>query len=134
MISPEDLSLYKVTDSVDEAVDEVLRFFDNYHSMRYVKDRLVLRIQKPLEPELFTAIRKEFADILAPGGQFETGSALEPESDEPDLMHLPRLYFQFNRRSLGRLRQLIDCLNRGYVTLEAKVSPSEAKDEPLPEE
>jgi uncharacterized protein (TIGR00730 family) len=134
MISPEDLSLYKITDSVDEAVREVLGFFRIYHSMRYVKDRLVLRMQKPLDPELFTALRNEFADILAPGGQFETGSALDIELDEPDLAHLPRLYFQFNRRSLGRLRQLIDCINRGYVTLAAATSPSEAKDEPLPQE
>lgn len=134
MISPEDLSLYKVTDSVQEAVDEVLGFFKVYHSMRYVKDRLVLRMQKPLSEKLFAAIAAEFADILAPGGQFGTGAALEAELDEPDLAQLPRLYFQFNRRSLGRLRQLIDCINRGHVTLEAKVSPSEAKDEPLPEE
>lgn len=134
MISPEDLSLYKVTDDVDAAVREVLDFFRVYHSMRYVRDRLVLRMQEPLTPKLFSAIRQEFSDILAPGGQFETGSALDAELDEPDLAHLPRLYFAFNRRSLGRLRQLIDCLNRGYVTLEAATSPSEAKDEPLPEE
>jgi uncharacterized protein (TIGR00730 family) len=134
MISPEDLSLYKVTDSVDEAVQEVLGFFKNYHSMRYVREKLVLRMQQPLDAKLFTAISQEFRDILAPGGQFETGSALEGEADEPDLAWMPRLCFAFNRRSLGRLRQLIDCLNRGYVTLEASVSPSEAKNEPLPEE
>jgi hypothetical protein len=91
-------------------------------------------MQQPLEPKLFAAISQEFRDILAPGGQFETGSALDGEADEPDLAWMPRLYFAFNRRSLGRLRQLIDCLNRGYVTLEASVSPSEAKDEPLLEE
>src|SRR5437763_345600 len=42
MISPEDLALYKVTDSVDEAVDEITRFYRVYHSMRFVKDELVL--------------------------------------------------------------------------------------------
>ena len=35
--------------------------------------------------------------------------------DEPDLIDLPRLMFNFDRRSLGRLRQLIDCINRGRV-------------------
>ena len=63
------------------------------------------RMQQPLEPQLFAAISQEFHDILAPGGQFETGSALEGEFDEPDLAHLSRLFFAFNRRSLGRLRQ-----------------------------
>jgi uncharacterized protein (TIGR00730 family) len=134
LISPEDLSLYKITDNIDDAVSEVLGFFRNYHSMRYVRDRLVLRMQDPLGDALFADIAQEFADILAPGGRFEKGAALEAEFDEPDLVHLPRLYFQFNRRSLGRLRQLIDCLNRGRVTMEAAASPSEAKDEILPQE
>jgi hypothetical protein len=30
---------------------------------------------------------------------------------EPDLAHMPRLVFHFNRRSLGRLRMLIDAIN-----------------------
>ncbi|HZN33384.1 MAG TPA: cytochrome D ubiquinol oxidase subunit II, partial [Pirellulaceae bacterium] len=37
------------------------------------------------------------------------------ERDEADLAHLPRLVFQFNRRNLGRLRLLIDAINRGSV-------------------
>jgi uncharacterized protein (TIGR00730 family) len=133
MISPEDLSLYKVTDNVQEAVDEVLGFFRVYHSMRYVKDRLVFRLQEPLSPELLEDINREFAEILV-DGRFEQSAALDLEQDEPDLLDLPRLVFHFNRRSLGRLRQLIDCLNRGSITLEAAISPSEAKDEVLPEE
>ena len=39
MISPADLTLYKVTDSVDEAVAEITGFYRVYHSMRYVKRR-----------------------------------------------------------------------------------------------
>jgi hypothetical protein len=133
MISPEDLSLYKVTDSLDEAVAEVLGFFRVYHSMRYVRDKLVLRIQTPLPSALLNDINREFADILV-AGKIEAGEALEAELDEPDLTGLPRLILSFNRRSLGRLRQLIDCINRGYVTATAVASPSEAKDQPLPEE
>ena len=33
------------------------------------------------------------------------------EADEPELAELPRLMLHFNRRSLGRLRQLVDALN-----------------------
>ncbi len=133
MISPEDLSLYKVTDDVQVAVDEVLGFFRVYHSMRYVKDNLVFRLQSPLSAELLAEINHAFADILV-DGRFEQRGPLELEQDEPNLNELPRLVFHFNRRSLGRLRQLIDCLNRGSITLEAAISPSEAKDEVLPEE
>src|SRR5262249_41835715 len=61
MISPNDLSLYKVTDNVDEAVDEVLGFYRVYHSMRYVKGDLVLRLQHALAEPVLGAIRKDFA-------------------------------------------------------------------------
>ena len=46
MISPADTSLYKVTDSVEEAVAEVRNFYRIYHSLRYVRGDLVLRIQR----------------------------------------------------------------------------------------
>ena len=39
MISPEDLSLYKLTDKVEEAVAEIIQFFRVYQSMRYVKQQ-----------------------------------------------------------------------------------------------
>ncbi len=114
MISPEDLSLYKVTDNMQEAVDEVLTFFRVYHSMRYVKEKLVFRLQEPLHPLLLEAINAHFADILV-SGQFVQTTTLDQEQDEPDLQHMPRLVFHFNRRSLGRLRQLIDAVNRGSL-------------------
>jgi len=114
LISPEDLGLYRVTDNCDEAVNEVLGFFRVYHSMRYVKKQLVFRMQRPLEPALLDAINQKFVDILTEG-HFQQRSALSAEKDEPELAALPRLAFHFNRRSLGRLRQLIDAINAGKV-------------------
>jgi uncharacterized protein (TIGR00730 family) len=114
MISPEDLSLYKVTDSADAAVQEILSFFRVYHSMRYVKNKLVFRLTSSISPGLLTDINASFRDILV-DGQFSVGEAQREEKDEPALIALPRLIFHFNRRSLGRLRQLIDALNRGSV-------------------
>ena len=114
MISPEDLSLYKVTDSADAAVQEILSFFRVYHSMRYVKNKLVLRLTSSISPELLADINASFRDILV-DGQFTVGEAQREEKDEPALIALPRLIFHFNRRSLGRLRQLIDALNNGAV-------------------
>jgi hypothetical protein len=49
------------------------------------------------------------------GGDFVISEPLKEEKDEPALVALPRLVFQFNRRSLGRLRQLVDALNCGRV-------------------
>ena len=110
MISPEDFSLYKLTDSVTDAVQEVLRFFRVYHSMRYVKQSLVFRLQEPLHPLRLEEINAQFTDILSEG-RFTQSAALPVEKDEPELLKLPRLVFHFNRRSLGRLRQLIDLIN-----------------------
>ncbi len=114
MISPEDLSLYKLTDSVEEAVAEILQFFRVYHSMRYVKNKLVLRLKQRPSDELLAAINARFSDILS-GGEFALGGPLPEERDEVDLASYVRLIFRFNRRSLGRLRQLIDAINRGSV-------------------
>ncbi len=111
MVNRQDLCLYKLTDNVEEAVDEIGGFFHAYHSMRYVRSKLVLRLNGPLGDELLDGINTRFADILL-GGQFTIGGPLPEEKDEPDLAHLPRLIFQFNRRDFGRLRQLIDCINR----------------------
>jgi uncharacterized protein (TIGR00730 family) len=111
LISAQDLALYKITDSVDEAVTEVTAFYRVYHSMRYVKGDLVLRLQHELSPALLGEIRKEFGDILE-AGTFEQTAALPDEANDPHLASLPRLRFRFDRRSLGRLRMLIDVVNR----------------------
>jgi uncharacterized protein (TIGR00730 family) len=114
LISPEDLNLYRITNDCHAAVEEVIGFFRVYHSMRYVKRRLVFRLQKSLQPELVEGINARFSDILSEG-TFELRGPLSAEKDEPDLAHMPRLVFHFNRRSLGRLRQLIDVLNREQI-------------------
>jgi len=111
LISPEDLALFKVTDSVDDAVAEVLNFYRNYHSMRYVKRDLVLRLQRPLSEQALEQIRSEFADIVR-SGTFEQSAALPEETGDGHLAHLPRLRFRFDRKNLGRLRMLIDAINR----------------------
>lgn len=110
MIGPDDLALYKMTDDVDEAVAEILRFFRVYHSMRYVHDELVLRLKCRPNETLLERINTDFPDILV-DGRFTLGGPLPGEQDEPDLADLPRLSFHFNRRDLGRLRLLIDLLN-----------------------
>jgi uncharacterized protein (TIGR00730 family) len=111
MISPADMALFKVTDLTEDAVAEVLGFYRVFHSMRYVQDRLVLRLEKPLSEALLAQIRIEFADILE-GGTFEQTSALPAEANDKHLADLPRLAFRFDRRSLGRLRMLVNVINQ----------------------
>jgi uncharacterized protein (TIGR00730 family) len=111
MISPADMALFKVTDSVDEAVAEMLTFYKVYHSMRYVGADLVLRLKQRLSDVQLATIRKEFADILVTG-TFEQIGALPQEANDTHVADLPRLRFRFDRRSLGRLRMLLDTINR----------------------
>ncbi|MEM6314849.1 MAG: TIGR00730 family Rossman fold protein [Planctomycetota bacterium] len=110
LISPEDTSLYRIAETVEDAVDECRRFYRNYHSLRYTRNSLLLRLQqKPTEAQL-DEIREKFADI-AVKDDWRTSGPLRIERNEPDLRHLTRLAFTFNRKDHGRLRQLIDYLN-----------------------
>ena len=114
MISPDDLALYKITDRYEDAVEEIMQFYRVYHSMRYVKDQLVFRLSEPLHASLLKDINHHFTDVLCKGDFIQQG-ALKDEKDEPKLADLTRLVFHFNRRSLGRLRQLINVVNHGNM-------------------
>lgn len=108
-ISEEDFSLFEITDSVERAVDVVLKFYRVYHSSRYVDDLWVVRLRRPIAPECVGRLNAQFADILT--GEIRPSAALDREADEPDIAHLPRLVAPFNRQSFGRLRQLVDAIN-----------------------
>lgn len=111
LISPEDTSLFRITDNVEEAVEEILTFYSVYHSMRYVRDRLVLRLHKEPSDEFVEQLNREFADIVEKG-RIEKTKVHRLEADDEHLRDLPRLAFVFNRKYCGRLRQMIDRINR----------------------
>jgi len=111
MIAADDTALYKLTDNVADAVAEILGFFRVYQGMRYVRRKLVLRLSQAPSAACLDEINRTFADLLV-SGRFAVGGPLPEEKDEPKLAELPRLIFQFNRRDFGRLRLLIDRLNR----------------------
>ncbi len=109
-VSQEDLSLFKVTNQVEVAVEEIQRFYHRYHSIRFVRDRLILRLFQPLPAGRLEEINQEFSNILRKGKIEETGP-LSDESNEPHIAHLGRLALYFDRTHYGRLRQLIDRIN-----------------------
>ena len=61
MISPEDMSLFRVTDSVEDTVADILGFYRVFHSMEYLPNRLVLRLQQPLAEARLNAYGKNSA-------------------------------------------------------------------------
>ena len=105
-ISPDDLSLFTVTDDVEEAVRHVQNFYSNYHSSRYADGRLLISVREAPSPEQLEVLNEEFADLM-PGEPMET---LPPEEDASGLT-LARLGLSIDRRRVGRLRELIDRLN-----------------------
>src|SRR5262245_43769687 len=111
LISPPDTSLYRITHSVDEAVAEVTGFYRVYHSMRYVRKDLVVRLNRPISDRTLERLNSEFKDIIWEG-EIERVEADPLEANEPDLVHLARLRFRFDRHGHSRFRQMIDCMNR----------------------
>jgi uncharacterized protein (TIGR00730 family) len=110
-ISPEDVALYRVANTVTEAADEVLGFYRNYHSCRWVGDMLVLRLQVvPSRAEL-ADLNRRFADIMT-SGSIRVSRPFPPERSSNDHLDLPRLAFRFDKLHYARLRLLIDALNQ----------------------
>ena len=107
MISRDDLNLYLVTDDTEQALQHILTFYRNYHSQRYVRDHLVIRMQHALPVEQVEQLNHDFADLVAEG-RIEQRGPLEAETEH---LELPRLTFVFAKRSYGRLRLLIDRIN-----------------------
>ena len=111
LISPADRSLFRITSDVGEAVDELLGFYRNYHSCRWVGNLLVVRLQhEPSRAELH-GLNSRFDDILD-GGEIRHTRPLSPERTSLDHLELPRVSLRFNRVDFGRLRQLIDAFNQ----------------------
>jgi uncharacterized protein (TIGR00730 family) len=107
-VSPDDRALFKVTNTMEEAAEEVLGFYRNYHSCRWVGDLLVLRVQRQPSKAELAELNRRFADIIV-RGSIRTASPFPPERD--DHPELPRLALRFDRWHYSRLRQLIDALN-----------------------
>jgi uncharacterized protein (TIGR00730 family) len=109
LISEPDTSLYRVVGSAKEASDEVLRFYQVYHSSRYVGPKLMLRLERELDDSELADLNRRFRDILR-SGAIERSRTL-PEDEGTPLSRLGVIGLDFNRKDFGRLRQLIDALN-----------------------
>jgi hypothetical protein len=110
LIGKSDLSLYKITHSIEEAVEEIGRFYTVFHSYRYVQDKLVIRTKGPLAENDLQRLNQDFADMFKRDNLKQT-SALPEETDEPLLAHLSRLVCHPHRTDFGRIRELINAIN-----------------------
>ncbi len=110
LVSPEDAYLYRITDDVHEASSEILGFYRNYHSRRFVGDVLVVRLRVAPSADELAQLNASFADLCAKEG-IRAVDPLPAERGEHDALDLPRIALCPNPVKQGRLRLLIDALN-----------------------
>ena len=110
LISPNDFSLFTITDSIDEACDAIAQFYRVFHSSRYVGNRLVIRLNTDITEAAVEELNHNFSDILVKG-RIEKSHALPQEAQDMSIGKA-RLLLYFNQRDLGRLYQMIRAINR----------------------
>lgn len=106
-VSPYDRRLYYIAPTIEDGVAHLENFFKRYHSSRYVKDDLIIRLNSPLTSAQLGALNDEFQSIIKSGAMIQTG----PLPEEDEFLDLPRLVFHHTRKNFPIIRQLIDRIN-----------------------
>ena len=111
LISAEDLYMICHAQTIEEGVAELVNFYRNYQSQRWVDGMLVLRLLRlPPEDEI-EKLEAAFKDIVGARG-IKVTECSPAEIADQDEVECNRLAVDFNQTSVGRLRRLIDELNR----------------------
>lgn len=111
-IDPEDMGMIYFTHNAQEAAAYVHNFYHNYHSSRYIYDRLVLRLKRPLDAQTLEAVNKKFKAIVTQGSIEQHFKPFPEESNEPHTFEMSRLAFHFDRRHIAKLMRMIMEINK----------------------
>lgn len=110
LVSPTDFHLFKVTHDVDEAIGEIMQFYRNFHSYRWVRDKMVIRIQKRLTAAAIEKLNTDFQALVA-ADKITQSEALPEESEDSHLAQHPRIVLIPHRRDFGAIRLFLDAIN-----------------------
>jgi uncharacterized protein (TIGR00730 family) len=110
LISPDDTSLYTLTDSIENAIEVIRQFYRVYHSSRYVNEKFVMRLNFEICDADLAFLNQDFADIIISGKITKTLALPEESGDQTE--GLPRLIFDFDQRNFARLYQMIAVINQ----------------------
>ncbi|GAB4554607.1 MAG: LOG family protein [Phycisphaerales bacterium] len=121
LISPEDLNLYHIARDMEEAAAYIDRFYRNYHSSRYHRDDLIIRIKKPLQDGDVARLNEEFAKLVKKGEIVQRG-AYDIENEHLDL---PRICFTHTKHDFGMVRRMIERINDFEPRDDSGLDPSE---------
>lgn len=111
LISANDFHLFHLSHDVEDAVKHIQDFYRVFHSYRWVREQMVIRLNHSLPGEAVAKLNEEFGGLLI-NGKIEQQEAHPDEKDETHLADLTRLVLTPNKRDFGRIRQLIDAINR----------------------
>jgi uncharacterized protein (TIGR00730 family) len=110
LVSPNDLTLYTITNSCDEAVETIDRFYSNYHSLRFVGDRLVLRLKQGPDDLQLDALNEQFGHLIE-SGSIERSEPSKAERRDEDLITYDRISLRFAKRGYAELISMIGVVN-----------------------
>ena len=110
-ISPGDVDLATITDSVDEAHRVVEHFFANFHSQRWVGNTLVLRMRHgPNDAEL-ADFNVRFSSLVLGEDPIVRAEPLRAEIRDDDHLDLARLLIHLNPLKISGVHGLIGAIN-----------------------
>jgi uncharacterized protein (TIGR00730 family) len=110
LISQTDFHLFRITHSADEAVQEISKFYSVFHSYRWVKEQMVIRINRPLDEKALDELNGKFGGLLVEG-KIEQRGPLPQERDDTNLADKPRLILTPAKKDFGLFRLLINHIN-----------------------
>ena len=110
LISESDTTLYSITDDIDEAVGIITRFYANYHSIRFVEDRLFIRTKREIPREHLEEMNNNFGHLSHDGVIAQSGPS-QVELTENDHVEFNRLSLEYKAKGFADLRPLIDWIN-----------------------
>jgi uncharacterized protein (TIGR00730 family) len=116
LVAPADVGLFLVTDSCDAAVAEIRGFYANYDSMRYVGDRLVIRLRRAPTDEQLDDLNERFSHLSVGQARIVRTDPMAIEVRERDRTELARISFPFAKHGYGDLHRLIDAVNAWVET------------------
>ena len=103
------MTFFRIHRNAQSAVEEIARFYRNFHSYRFVGGDLIIRLNHPPPPQLIDQLNRDFRDIVI--GDVRQTEPLPAEANDANTLHLHRLLMRFNREDYARLRQMIDGIN-----------------------
>jgi uncharacterized protein (TIGR00730 family) len=108
-ITEREMTFFRVFTDPRHAVEEIVKFYRNFHSYRFVRHDLIIRLNFPPSPALMERLNREFSDIVT--GEVRQTEPLSAEANDAGTLHLHRIMMRFNREDYARLRQMIDAIN-----------------------